>query len=81
MSSSNFGLNQIKFSKGKKIYVKGDKADFAFYVHAGKVNIYSPGGLLLGQVGEGEILENVVLHWTSRDQLQLRLPQIVFYIR
>ena len=55
MTSSKFGLNQVKFSKGKKIYVKGDKADFAFYVHAGKVNIYSPGGLLLGQVGEGEI--------------------------
>ena len=55
MSSSKFGLNQVKFSKGKKIYVKGDKADFAFYVHAGKVNIYSPGGLLLGQVGECEI--------------------------
>ena len=55
MSLSKFGINQVKFSKGKKIYVKGDKADFAFYVHAGKVNIYSPGGLLLGQVGEGEI--------------------------
>ena len=55
MSSTKFGINQVKFSKGKKIYVKGDKADFAFYVHAGKVNIYSPGGLLLGQVGEGEI--------------------------
>ncbi len=55
MASTKFGLNQIKFSKGKKIYAKGDKADFAFYVHAGKVNIYSPGGLLLGQVGEGEI--------------------------
>ena len=55
MTSSKFGLNQVKFSKGKKIYVKGDKADFAFYVHAGKVSIYSPGGLLLGQVGEGEI--------------------------
>ena len=38
-----------------KIYAKGDKADFAYYVHAGKVNIYSPGGLLLGHVGEGEI--------------------------
>ena len=55
MSSTKFGINQVKFSKGKKIYVKGDKADFAFYVHAGRVNIYSPGGLLLGQVGEGEI--------------------------
>tara|TARA_B100000524_G_scaffold327764_1_gene212052 strand:- start:238 stop:645 length:408 start_codon:yes stop_codon:yes gene_type:complete len=55
VSSTKFGINQVKFSKGKKIYVKGDKADFAFYVHAGKVNIYSPGGLLLGQVGEGEI--------------------------
>ena len=24
-------------------------------MHIGKVNIYSPGGLLLGQIGEGEI--------------------------
>ena len=24
-------------------------------MHTGKVNIYSPGGLLLGQIGEGEI--------------------------
>ena len=55
MKSSQFGINQIKFSKGSKIYTKGDKADFAYYVHAGKVDIYSPGGLLLGQVGEGEI--------------------------
>ena len=55
MKSSKFGINQIKFSKGSKIYAKGDKADFAYYVHAGKVDIYSPGGLLLGQVGEGEI--------------------------
>ena len=55
MISSKFGINQIKFSKGSKIYAKGDKADFAYYVHAGRVNIYSPGGLLLGQVGEGEI--------------------------
>ena len=59
MSSTKFGINQVKFSKGKKIYVKGDKADFAFYVHAGKVNIYSPGGLLLGQVGEGEIFGEI----------------------
>ena len=56
MISSKFGINQIKFSKGSKIYAKGDKADFAYYVHAGRVNIYSPGGLLLGQVGEGEFL-------------------------
>jgi CRP-like cAMP-binding protein len=55
MSPTKFGINQIKFSKGMKIYTKGDKADFAYYVHAGKVNIYSPGGLLLGHVGEGEI--------------------------
>jgi|TARA_B100000073_G_C23641441_1_gene536793 CRP-like cAMP-binding protein len=55
MSPTKFGINQIKFSKGMKIYAKGDKADFAYYVHAGKVNIYSPGGLLLGHVGEGEI--------------------------
>tara|TARA_Y100000991_G_C21869960_1_gene304697 strand:+ start:173 stop:577 length:405 start_codon:yes stop_codon:yes gene_type:complete len=55
MSPTKFGINQIKFSKGMKIYAKGDKADFAYYVHAGRVNIYSPGGLLLGHVGEGEI--------------------------
>ena len=55
MSKSRFGLDQKKFNKGSKIYTKGDKADFAYYIHAGKVNIYSPGGLLLGQIGEGEI--------------------------
>ncbi len=49
------GINQLKFSKGKKIYAKGDAAHFAYYVHSGKVNIYSPGGLLLGKIGEGEI--------------------------
>ena len=26
--------------------MQGDKADFAYYMHVGKVNIYSPGGLL-----------------------------------
>ena len=41
------GINQLKFSKGKKIYAKGDAAHFAYYVHSGSVNIYSPGGLLL----------------------------------
>ena len=55
MVSNKIGLNQLKFNKGKKIYTKGDKAHFAYYVHSGKVNIYSPGGLLLGQIGEGEI--------------------------
>ena len=49
------GINQLKFSKGKKIYTKGDAAHFAYYVHSGRVNIYSPGGLLLGKIGEGEI--------------------------
>ena len=44
-----------KFSSGPKIDTKGDKARLAYYVHSGKVNIYSPGGLLLGQIGEGEI--------------------------
>ena len=43
------------YSKGKKIYTKGDVAHFAYYVHSGQVNIYSPGGLLLGKIGEGEI--------------------------
>ena len=32
MSPTKFGINQIKFSKGMKIYAKGDKADFAYYV-------------------------------------------------
>lgn len=52
---SKIGLEQKKFAKGKKIYSKGEKAFFAYYVQAGRVNIYSPGGLLLGQIGEGEI--------------------------
>ena len=52
---SKSGLEQKKFSKGTKIYSKGEKAFFAYYVNSGKVNIYSPGGLLLGQIGEGEI--------------------------
>jgi CRP-like cAMP-binding protein len=52
---SKSGLEQLKFSRGSKIYSKGEKAFFAYYVHSGKVNIYSPGGLLLGQIGEGEI--------------------------
>jgi len=48
-------LERQKFSSGSKIYSKGEKASLAYYVHSGKVNIYSPGGLLLGQIGEGEI--------------------------
>ena len=52
---SKSGLEQLKFSRGSKIYSKGEEAFFAYYVHSGKVNIYSPGGLLLGQIGEGEI--------------------------
>ena len=61
MAKSRFGLEQKKFNKGSKIYTKGDKADFAYYVHAGKVNIYSPGGLLLGQIGEGEIFGEMAI--------------------
>ena len=38
MVTTKFGLNQIKFNKGSKIYAKGDKADFAYYVHIGKVD-------------------------------------------
>ena len=48
-------LDRLKFSSGSKIYSKREKANLAYYVHSGKVNIYSPGGLLLGQIGEGEI--------------------------
>ena len=48
-------LDRLKFSSGSKIYSKGEKANLAYYVHSGKVNIYSPGGLLLGHIGEGEI--------------------------
>jgi CRP-like cAMP-binding protein len=55
MKASKFGLNQLKFNKGNEIYSRGDSAHFAYYVHTGQVNIYSPGGLLLGQIGEGEI--------------------------
>ncbi len=55
MNKKKIGINQLKFSKGKKIYTKGDVAHFAYYVHSGQVNIYSPGGLLLGKIGEGEI--------------------------
>ena len=54
-SYSKSGLEQLKFSRGSKIYSKGEKAFFAYYVKSGKVNIYSSGGLLLGQIGEGEI--------------------------
>ena len=52
---SKVGLEQLKFSKGSRIYSKGEKAVSAYYVNSGKVNIYSPGGLLLGQIGEGEL--------------------------
>ena len=68
MATTKFGLNQLKFNKGSKIYAKGDKADFAYYVHIGKVNIYSPGGLLLGQIGEGEILVKEDPHLMSQGQ-------------
>ena len=37
MATTKFGLNQLKFNKGSKIYAKGDKADFAYYVHIGKL--------------------------------------------
>lgn len=52
---NNLGFEQLKFTKGTKIYSKGEKAISAYYVNSGKINIYSPGGLLLGQIGEGEI--------------------------
>jgi CRP-like cAMP-binding protein len=55
MEEKKVGISQLKFSKGKKIYSKGDEAHFAYYIHSGRVNIYSPGGLLLGKIGEGEI--------------------------
>ena len=55
MDVKKVGISQLKFSKGKKIYSKGDEAHFAYYIHSGRVNIYSPGGLLLGKIGEGEI--------------------------
>ena len=74
------GINQLKFSKGKKIYTKGDVAHFAYYVHSGKVNIYSPGGLLLGKIGEVKFLEKEVHLLTSQGLLQLKRIQIVSYI-
>ncbi len=52
---NNLGFEQLKFTRGTKIYSKGEKAISAYYVNSGKINIYSPGGLLLGQIGEGEI--------------------------
>ena len=55
MKEKKIGISQLKFTKGKEIYAKGDVAHSAYYVHSGKVNIYSPGGLLLGKIGEGEI--------------------------
>ena len=33
MNNKKIGINQIKYSKGKKIYAKGDAAHFAYYVH------------------------------------------------
>ena len=35
MNEKKIGINQLKFSKGKKIYTKGDVAHFA-YVHWAK---------------------------------------------
>ena len=55
MNNAKKSLKQLTFSKGTKIYSKGEKAFFAYYVKSGKVDIYSSGGLLLGQIGEGEI--------------------------
>lgn len=55
MNNVKKSLKQLTFSKGTKIYSKGEKAFFAYYVKSGKVDIYSSGGLLLGQIGEGEI--------------------------
>ena len=78
MVTTKFGLNQIKFNKGSKIYAKGDKADFAYYVHIGKVNIYSPGGLLLGQIGEGEIFGERGPSLDESRSITI-LPQVVFY--
>lgn len=55
MNNVKKSLKQLTFSKGTKIYSKGEKAFFAYYVKSGRVDIYSSGGLLLGQIGEGEI--------------------------
>ena len=41
--------------------LKEIKLIFAFYVHAGRVNIYSPGGLLLGQVGAKYLVKEDLL--------------------
>ena len=73
------GINQLKFSKGKKIYTKGDAAHFAYYVHSGSVNIYSPGGLLLGKIGEGEIFgeadSNCILYPINEKNLKQKLKE------
>ena len=50
MATTKFGLNQLKFNKGSKIYAKGDKADFAYYVHTGKVIFILQVGCCLGKL-------------------------------
>ena len=68
MATTKFGLNQLKFNKGSKIYAKGDKADFAYYVHVGKVNIYSPGGYYLVKLVKVKFLVKEDPHLMSQGQ-------------
>ena len=60
MEIKKLGIDQLKFSKGSKIYSKGEKAHFAYYVHSGKVNIYSPADYYLVKSVKGKFLEKEV---------------------
>jgi len=62
MEVKKLGIDQLKFSKGSKIYSKGEKAHFAYYVHSGKVNIYSPGDFYWARLVKEKYLENEAPH-------------------
>ena len=80
MATTKFGLNQLKFNKGSKIYAKGDKADFAYYVHVGKVNIYSQEDCYSVKLVKERSSEKRSLSM-NQDLSQLRLPLVVFFIQ
>ena len=61
MATTKFGLNQLKFNKGSKIYAKGDKADFAYYVHIGKLTYILLVGCCLGKLEREKFLVKEVL--------------------
>ena len=49
------GINQLKFSKGKKYTLKVMQPILLIMFILDELIFYSPGGLLLGKIGEGEI--------------------------